>query len=262
MTRVFSFLFVSLLAISLQAQTLETTTETPEAKEAVDITVDELINNYLEAIGGVENWQKIESMTFAGMTHQQGMDMPTTVYSMRPKSTKVVVDIMDKVYVDCTNGDEGWTINPFMGSPDPQRKSKEELEQGTDQEFENPFINYKDKGYEVELLGEEEVEGMPTYKVKLTKDNGKEYFYFFDEEYFVPVMMRAFIQEGEMEGMPIEVYFSDYEEVDDVVMAYSIEQRLNGQVFMQLTADSIILNDPNIKPEMFAFPGEEEGDKE
>ncbi|HHJ50306.1 MAG TPA: hypothetical protein ENJ88_05295, partial [Phaeodactylibacter sp.] len=128
MTRVFSFLLASLLAISLQAQSPDASAETtaPDSAKAVAISVEELINNYLEAIGGVENWQKIESMTFAGMAHQGGMDMPTTVYSMRPKSTKIVVDIMDKVYVDCTNGDEGWTINPFMGSPDPQRKSKEE----------------------------------------------------------------------------------------------------------------------------------------
>ncbi len=244
MTRVFSLLLASFLATSLQAQ-------------SEDITVDELINNYLEAIGGAENWQKIESMTFAGMTQLQGVYMPATVYYMRPKSFKMVVDVMGKTYIDCTHGDEGWTVNPFMGSPAPQRKSRQDLEMEVNREFENPFIRYKEKGYEAELLGEAQVEGMATYQVKLTKEDGREYFYFFDKTYFLPVMMRTFIRQGEMEGMPVEVYFSDYEEVGDIVLAYSIEQRLNGQVFMQITADSIILNDPAITPGMFAFPVEE-----
>ncbi len=242
-------LLASFLAVYLQAQSR-------------DITVDELINNYLEAIGGVENWQKIESMTFAGMTQLQGVYMPATVYYMRPKSFKMVVDVMGKTYIDCTHGDEGWTVNPFMGSAAPQRKSPQDLEMEVNREFENPFIHYKQKGYEVELLGEALVEGMETYQVKLTKEDGREYFYFFDETYFLPVMMRTFIRQGEMEGMPIEVYFSDYEEVGEVVLAYSIEQRLNGQVFMQITADSIILNDPDIRPEMFAFPKDAGADKE
>ncbi len=255
MTKVFSFFLMFFLAASMQAQDAEAS---QQQKSDLGITADEIIAHYLENIGGVDNWQKIESITFAGTTLQGEMALPTTVYSMRPNYTKVVVDIMGKTYVDCTHGDEGWSINPFMGSPKPQKKSKEEIEQGMDEEFENPFINYAEKGYEVVLEGEEEIEGTPTYKVKLTKEDGKEMFYFFNQEYFVPLMLRTYVQEGEMEGMPVEVYFSDYEEVGDVVIAHSIEQRFNGQVVMQMTADNVILNDPNITVEIFAFPGEEE----
>jgi len=103
----------------------------------------------------------------------------------------------------------------------------------------------------------EEIEGTPTYKVKLRKKDGKESFWFFDQKYFVPVMLRTYVEQGEMEGMPVEMYFSDYEEVGDVVVAHSIERRFMGEVVLQMTADHVVLNDPQITVKLFAFPGEE-----
>ncbi len=246
--------FLLLFALMMPAQDQ---VPNDKSEKSADIAVEEIIAHYLENIGGEEAWTEVESMTFAGTTQQGGMSFPTTVYSMRPARNKIVADAMGKQFIDCTDGDEGWFFNPFMGMEKPQKKSAEQMEM-SDEEFENPFIHYKEKGSEVELMGVEEVDGTPTYKVRLKKVNGKEYFYFFDTEYFVPVMMKVFISSGENEGQSIEIYFSDYEEVGELVIPHSIEQRLNGVSFLQMTADTIILNDPTITAELFAFPEDKE----
>ncbi len=246
-----TFFFALFAFVSLRAQ--------PEGELPSEITVEEIIATYLENIGGAENWLRVKSVTFAGTALQGGMPFPTTVYSMYPDKSKVVADAMEKQYIECTNGDEGWVLNPFAGMTEPQKKTEQQMEMA-DAEFENPFINYREKGSVVELMGVEEIEGIPAYKVKLKKANGKEYFYFFDMKYFVPIMMRTYITSGDKEGATVDIYFSDYEEVEGLVIAHSIEQRFNGQVFLQMTADTIILNDPAVTAEMFEFPGKDKKD--
>ena len=36
-------------------------------------------------------------------------------------------------------------------------------------DFPDAFFNYKEKGYTIELLGKEDLEGTETFKIKLTK---------------------------------------------------------------------------------------------
>ena len=219
-------------------------------------SVDDILKEYY-ANTGADNWEKYTSMRFQGKSVTQGMELETTVISMRPNLQKVEVNIMDKRFVEAYDGEVAWMINPFMGSMDPQKKTEEESVEAAQNMFEDELINYEEKGHTITLEGTEEVDGAETFKLKLVKENGDEVYYFLDSEYFVPVMMRSYAKTGQMKGQPVEVYFSDYEEVEDVMIARSIEQKMNGQTLMQMTAENIELNPEDVKKEDFAFPGKE-----
>ena len=234
-----------------------------QALFAQDAKVDRILDSYFETIGGVENWKKLQSMRMSGKSVTQGMELATTVESMRPNLQKVVVAFQDKQFVDAFDGENAWSINPFMGSMEPTPKTEEETKEAAENSFEDELIDYEEKGHTLTYEGEEEVEGTKAHILKLVKSTGDEMYYYMDAEVFIPIKVKSFAKTGQMKGMPIEVYFSGYDEValpnDDgtLIMAHVIEQRVNGQTFMTMTAENIELNPEDVEVKTFALPDED-----
>jgi outer membrane lipoprotein-sorting protein len=121
-------------------------------------------------------------------------------------------------------------------------------------DFPSPFMDYKSKGYTVEYVGEETMEGTPTHKIKLVQEpimvNGKQEesitYYYFEAENFVPIAT-----EVSMAGQTMKDTMSDYEEVDGLYFPFAMTM-MGG---MPLKIKSIEIN-PEIDAKMFSFPAE------
>ena len=157
-------------------------------------------------------------------------------------------------YVEAFDGKTAWTINPFVGGTTPTKKSDEESTEAAKQLFEDKLVNYAKKGHKVSLEGREEVEGVNTMIVKLSTAEGDDYFYYFDPENHVPIMVKSFATTGEMKGMAVEQYMSDYQAVNGLMMPHSMTTKVSGQVVASLTFTSIEFNVPVTDAE-FSFPG-------
>jgi hypothetical protein len=222
---------------------------------AQDITVEKLIANYLENIGGAEKWKAVKSTRMTGVTNVQGMQLPTKVIAMYPNLTKVEIDVQgNKIVPQAFDGEAGWSLNPFAGATEPTKSTEEESGEMAKQNFEDELIDYVAKGNQVVLLGNKEIDGSTTYEVKLTKKSGDEIYYYFDTENFVPIMRKDFINVGPAKGTAIETYISDYQEVEGLMMSMSIEQKVNGQTIMQMTMEKVEINPTDLNKEAFAFP--------
>lgn len=245
MKKLLSVSMMCLLFLGLQAQ-----------------TVDEILDQYFENIGGVEAWQKLNSMKIIGTTSMQGMEFPITVYSKRPNLEMVEVSVQGMQIVQAFDGKTAWSINPMMGSSDPTKAAEEEATEAAKRQFEDNFINYKEKGHTVELLGTKEIEGTETFEIKLTKNTGDEEIHYFDSENYVPIMMRSFAAAGPMKGQTVETYLSDYEEHEGLMVPMSMEQKVGGQTLMQGTWTEVEF-DAEMGDDIFAFPsGEQDSDNE
>ncbi len=239
MKKFLSLLLIGGLAISMvQAQSL-----------------DEVLKKYYHNVGGLENWQALQSTKMTGRANQMGMEFPFTMIMSRPNRQKLVVDIQGSEYVEAFDGTTAWTINPFMGGTAPQKKSSEESTEAGKQMFEDDLMDYAKKGHKASLEGEEEVDGTRTLVVKLTTQAGDDRFYYIDAENFVPLMIKTFANTGQMKGMPVEQYLSDYDEVDGMMMPHSMTTKVNGEVVAQLTFDKIETNVP-VTDDLFAFPAD------
>ena len=117
---------------------------------------------------------------------------------------------------------------------------------------ENPLVVYKEKGYPLELLGREEVDGTPAFELKLTKTGGKVIHIFLDAEKGIELKSARAAQAGEGEGT-VEVRYGDYRTVDGRLMPFAIENRINGKVRMRLTIMAIEFN-PVLDDAFFAMP--------
>jgi outer membrane lipoprotein-sorting protein len=230
---------------------------TVTATQAQDVSLDNILKNYFENIGGEDAWKKIESMTITGKTSTQGMTMPITIQSKAPAYFKMEMDFQGKKFIQAYDGETAWMLNPFMGGSEPTKMDKEQSKEMSKQKFQDEFIDYEGKGHQVELAGTEEVDGAETYKVKMTKKGGDVVFYFFETENFVPIMIRSLMDSGPMKGQAVETFMSDYQEVDGLMVAFTTEQKMGGNTVFSMTAEQIMFNDEDLKAEMFAFPGEE-----
>lgn len=217
-------------------------------------SVDDLLKKYYETAGGVEQWKTLKTTKTIGKANQMGMEFPFTMVQTRPNKQKLVVDIQGMQYVEAFDGKTAWTINPFAGGTTATKKSDDESTEAAKQLFEDKLVDYAKKGHKVSLEGREDVEGVNTMIVKLSTAEGDDYFYYFDPENYVPIMVKSFATAGEMKGMAVEQYMSDYQAVNGLMMPHSMTTKVSGQVVASLTFNSIEFNVP-VKDADFTYPG-------
>ena len=224
-------------------------------------TVDEIIDNYMENTGGVENWENVEGIKMSASINQMGMEIPIEMVQTKSKMyTKISIqgqEIKQGVF----DGETLWSTN-FM-SMKAEKSDQEDVDNIKNEmsEFPDAFLNYKDKGFTAELMGTETVDGSDAFKIKLTKKpmlvDGEEVpnvsIYYFDSENFVPIMVHEEVMSGPGKGMIMESKMSDYQEVEGLYLPFSMTQGVKDQPGQPITINSIELN-PSIDDSEFEFP--------
>jgi len=235
-------------------------------------TVDEIITNYFENTGGMENWGKLEGIQMSAKVNQGGMEIPLEITQLKNGNQMTVINFQGlELKQGVFDGEVLWNTN-FQ-----TQKAEKSDQESTDnmkleaKDFPDAFFNYKEKGYTVELLGKEDLEGTETFKIKLTKKpmtvDGKEVenssVYFFDAENFVPIVIHSEIRMGPNKGMTSEIKLSDYQEVDGLYFPFSMIQGIKDGIGQPITMEKIELN-PTLDASAFKFPEEitEEGNKQ
>ncbi len=225
-------------------------------------TVDEILNKYFENTGGRAKWEAVQGVKISAKINQGGMEIPLEMYQFKDGRSMQVITFQGKeIKQGVYDGTTLWSHN-FMNMK--AEKSDAEATANFKQEigeFPDPFLNYKERGLKAELLGKETVDGTETYKIKLTKKpimvDGKPTesisFYFFDTENFVPIMMESEIKQGPSKGMVGQSRFSDYQEVEGLMMAFSMTQGIKGGGSQPLTISKIELN-PKVDEAAFKYP--------
>ncbi|MFI5133727.1 MAG: hypothetical protein ACHQEB_05295, partial [Chitinophagales bacterium] len=94
----------------------------------------------------------------------------------------------------------------------------------------------------VELQGQEDVEGVKTYKIKLTnKDDGKVTTYFVNVANYMVIKS---VETRDIQGQELEVetYFSDIKESNGLKFFMTRTQKVDGQVLQEIKFASVDLN--------------------
>lgn len=222
-------------------------------------TADEILAKYFENTGGLAKWKEIKTMKVEAKAPTPQGEFPIVIFSKFPNKTKVVVNVQGKELVQAAyDGETGWSLNPFAGGVDPVKLDEEQTKELREQEVEDSFIDYKKKGHEVVLEGKEEIDGVQCFKVKLEKnkkndkDDVTEYHYF-DTENYVPIMRKSFVRSGPMKGQEIQSFMSDYQEVNGLMVPFSMEQKMNGNTISKIVIEKYYINE-SIDDSVFAFP--------
>lgn len=232
-------------------------------------TAEEIVKTYIENIGGEEALRNIKNVKMTAKVDAQGMTLPLEMINTSEGKMIVSFEFQGKKMIQqAFDGETSWGVN-FMT----QKAEKADAEQTENikreaGDFPEAFLDYEKKGYQIELIGKETMEGVECFKVKFTKKpllaDGEEVenvtYYYFDTENYIPILTESEIKSGQMKGAISQTVFSDYQEVEGVYFAFSINSRLKDGQGQPVTIEKIEIN-VDIDDSMFKFP-ETQGEPE
>jgi hypothetical protein len=213
-------------------------------------TADEIVNKYLDAIGGKDKLAQIKTKSIESTTQVMGNEGPSSINIVDGVGYKVMSEINGQSFITCYTDKGGWQVNPYAGAATPTPLPDELYKQGRAVlDINGPLYNYAAKGNKVELLGKEGND----YKLKVTNKDSVEITAYIDATTYY---MNKVVASASMMGQTMEVTttFSDFKKGDmGLVFAYNVEISYGGQFSVATTIKKIEIN-KTIDPAIFAMP--------
>lgn len=205
-------------------------------------SAEEIGKAYIENTGGKDAYMSMKNVRMSGTTAMQGMEFPLTILTAEGDKMRVDVDVQGQKIIQAYDGTTAWQVMPFQGITEPTAMSPEESIDMSETKFLSEFIDSEARGYKLESVEGKEVEGAATYGVRVTNEEGYDRTYYFDTEYMIPVMVMSVGKGGPTKGVVTEVYMSNYEETDGMMMPMFMDTRMNGQSVQKITLQEIEMN--------------------
>lgn len=213
-------------------------------------TVDEIVAKHVEAMGGAEKLKTVNSISTERVLAVQGMEIPSKSVIVVGKSLRSESTVMGNSMVQVLHGDKGWKIMPAMmgGTGEPEDMSAEEIKPLFGQL--DPFgalYNYQEKGNKVELVGKEKMDKKDMFHFKITSKDGVVMDEYLDANTYL--VYKVVSNVGGQEG---ELVFSDYEAIEGIKMANTIDITSQMGAFTMITNKTVI--NGQVDEKIFAKP--------
>lgn len=198
---------------------------------AFGYTADELVAKNVEAKGGLDSIHAIKSLRLSGRmrVQQDTLELGVVTLIKEPGSVRYEASLQGLTQVQAFDGTQAWQINPFQGRKDPEKLSADDAKGlGEDAaDFLGPLVDYKTKGYKLDYLGQEDIDGTDAYKLRVTRANGDLTTVYLDPDYFLEIRT---VNRRIEHGVPVEtvVDYGDYEKVAGVFVPFSQESAAKG----------------------------------
>jgi hypothetical protein len=217
-------------------------------------SVDDIISKHIEAIGGKEKIGGLKSIYKEESIQVMGNEAPSTTYILDGKGFKSEVDFGGQKIVQCFSENGSWGLNPMAGQSAPEAYPAEVAKMSKGQyDIVGALYNYSAKGNKVELLGNEDVNGVSCYKIKVVSPENVETIYFIDSKSYYGVKR---ISKINMQGQEAEagITFSDFRKTDyGYVMPYATEIALPQGFNVTSVTKKVEINKP-IDVKIFEMP--------
>jgi outer membrane lipoprotein-sorting protein len=212
-------------------------------------SADDIINDYLTAIGGRDKIGQINSVYMEGTFDVMGNTGTTSITILNGKGYKGVTDVGGQQVIQVITDTSGWMVNPFMGSSEPTPIPHEQYIASKDQIYiGGALLNYKEQGYNVQFTGMEDVDGKPAYKLDVAKDSISTIYYIDSATHFLTQLIRTY------NGQTTTVKYSDFKETDfGNIMPHSQEVTIPQGMQLTYTITKVETNKP-VDPSIFDMP--------
>lgn len=193
----------------------------------------EVLEKAIEALGGKENWARIQTRTASGRVNAKGVDGTYQLWAKAPDKLKVKLDLPIQHLERGFDGQEGWekrtSVRELPGS---------ELERLRQRALFNPLFSYLNNGTPFELKGKKQLLGAEAYEIQFSPQGEQPVIFYFDVNSFLPLREDHRVEDGFL-----KISYGDYHKVGDVLVAFSVKEETPGQTF-SITFDDYKLNQP------------------
>ena len=213
-------------------------------------TLEEVIAKNLKSKGGLDKIRATTSVKMTGKVAANGKDVTMTIWAKRPNLMRREYMIDGQNMVNAFDGTTLWMsagTAPPAALPGPQAAYAKQ-----ESEFDSVFVDYKEKGHAMELVGKEKVNGKDAYRLKVQKKGGPPQDYYLDADTGLEMKISTNVDQG---GMPtvIVTEMSDYRDVDGRQVPFNTRQLLNGKVMASIALDKVEFNVP-VDESVFRMP--------
>jgi hypothetical protein len=191
----------------------------------------ELAEKNIDARGGTDKVNAIHSLRLSGkmLVNAGTLELAYTALISRPHSIRNEAQLQGLTLVQAYDGTQAWQINPFQGRKDPEKLSADDAKGlGEDaSDFTGVLVDYEAKGYKLDYLGTEDIDGTEAHKLRVTRPNGDISYVYLDPDYFLEIRV---VNRRIEHGVPNEtiVDYGDYEKVNGVYLPFSQESWQKG----------------------------------
>lgn len=207
----------------------------PAAAQAVD----EIVARNLQAKGGAVKMKAITTLKQTGtMTMQGGMSAAMTTIAKRPNMNRQEIVMMGQTMIMAFDGTNARMINPMAG-PNPIDVPAEQAAMIKDQsDFDGPLLDYKAKGYTVELVGQEQIDGKNAFHLRVTRKTLPPQDLYLDGTTYLETKLATNVPGSGV----MEIQFGDYRTVDGMMMPFSVKTYAGGMMLTELKLDTVEVN--------------------
>jgi outer membrane lipoprotein-sorting protein len=204
-------------------------------------TADEVIAKYVDAIGGKQKWNSLNSLRVEGQIEVQGISIPFTMNAVQNKGNRTDAEFQGAKIIEIVTPTAGWSLNGLQGQTALQPMSEEDLKSKVDGiEIQDQLVDYAAKGHTVELLGKDEADGNEYFKLKVVTKLGIEKVHFIDTKSYL-IYKTETTNKANGQEVKQEVKFLDYQTMENgIKMAFKQETGAMILVFKKISINPVI----------------------
>jgi len=191
-------------------------------------TVDEILDKYVQALGGAVALQKITSRVARGSRiGADGVLIPEDVYQKAPNKLLTVTSYPDIVFSNGFNGSEGWGRSSTGGVRELPGQMLTQLKR--DSEFYKE-LRTKELYPKLTLIGKSPVADSEAYVIAATPVTGTPEKLYFDVR--TGLLVRRYVESETVFGkFPLQTDYEDYREVDGIKLPFLITWSMPGRIW-------------------------------
>jgi hypothetical protein len=217
--------------------------------------VQEIVERNVAARGGMEAWRAIRSISMGGeMDAGHGMKLPYTLDLQRPHRSRLELHFQGNTAVQVFDGKRGWKVRPYLGAGKIEDYTAYELRAAAaEAELDGMLMDYRAKGYSLEVSGHDQVQGKDAYKITVTMPGNIVRHLWLDAQTFLEMKIDG---TRRMDGRDraMETFIRDYRLESGLLMPHTFETAVQGVKGRQtLVVQSVVLN-PQLDAKRFAKP--------
>lgn len=189
---------------------------------------EQIINKHIQAIGGAENWKKINSISITGNLSMQEAELTTRIRILNQVGYREDLAVASYAGFIIMTPDNGWRYLPFIGQKIVETYSDDELKAGRLAVDINRLIDYKQKGHTLELIGYDTIDSKVCYNIKVVYNSGVERNLFIDTKSHLLVRSseKTILAETDEEAIIAQDFFVYKTLPEGIVVPFESEKKI------------------------------------
>jgi photosynthetic reaction center cytochrome c subunit len=226
----------------------------PDAKESAGPTADQLLDKYIQAVGGASAVDKITSRVMKGSIDFGGRSLPIDIYAKDPEKRISFTHMSEGDSVTAFNGKEGWLGTP--GRPLREMHGSDLDGAAIDADL-HLATDLKQMFSKMQVRGTEKIDDHQAYEVVGDREGKTPIELYFDAQSGLLVRLVRY-GDTALGWLPTQIDFADYRETNGVKVPYRWTlARPSGRFTIQISdmQQNVPVDDAKfVKPESHQEP--------